>query len=231
MKVLRGRRAVPDADVLLRGELKEALEPRARMLGAVAFVPVRQQQREPRGLAPLREARGDELVDHDLRAVHEVPELRLPEHECLRRRRRVAVLEAHTGVLRERRVMDLERRRRLVEMLQGRERRPGLDVVQDGVTMRERAALGVLARDPDRDPVDEQRRERERLALPPVDAALLERLPAPLELLHQLRVRREPVGRAQELLVQLAQLVRGDGGHDLACGPGGNAPLVRGPAA
>ena len=54
---------------------------------------------------------------------------------------------------------------------------------------------------------------------------------APLELLHQLRVRREPLGRAQELLVQLAQLVRGDGGHDLACGPGGDAPLVRGPAA
>src|SRR5204862_2689513 len=108
VKILRGRRAVRDTNVLLRRELKEALEPRARMLWAVALVPMRQEQREPRGLAPFREAGGDELVDHDLRAVHEVAELRLPEHECLRRRRRAAVLEADAGVLRERRVVDLE---------------------------------------------------------------------------------------------------------------------------
>ena len=47
VEVLRGRRAVDDADVLLRGELEEPLESRARVLRAVALVAVRQQQREP----------------------------------------------------------------------------------------------------------------------------------------------------------------------------------------
>ena len=101
---------VDDADVLLRGQLQEALEPGARMLGPVALVAVRQQQRQPRRLAPLREARDEELVDDDLRAVHEVAELRLPEHERLRRADRVAVLEAERRVLGQRRVVDLERR-------------------------------------------------------------------------------------------------------------------------
>ena len=48
----------------------------------------------------------------DLRAVREVAELRLPEHERLGRGGRVAVLEADAGVLGERRVVDLEGRRR-----------------------------------------------------------------------------------------------------------------------
>ena len=58
----------------------------------------------------------------DLRAVDEVAELRLPEHERLGRRGRVAVLEAEAAVLRERRVVDLEGRRRAVEVLDRRER-------------------------------------------------------------------------------------------------------------
>ena len=71
--------------------------------------------------------------------------------------------------------MDLERRRRVVEVLHRRERRARLHVVQHGVAVRERAALGVLAGEADRDAVDEQRCERERLGVPPVDAALVER--------------------------------------------------------
>ena len=47
VEVLRRGGAVRDADVLLRGELEEALEPRARVLGAVALVAVREQQRQP----------------------------------------------------------------------------------------------------------------------------------------------------------------------------------------
>src|SRR5207237_2450910 len=106
-----------------RLELQETLEPRARVLRSVAFVAVREQERQPRRLPPLGETGGDELVDDDLRAVDEVAELRLPEHERLRSGRRVAVLEAQARVLRERRVVDLERRRRLVEVLHRRERR------------------------------------------------------------------------------------------------------------
>ena len=111
VEVLRCRRAVDDPQILLGAELQEPLEPRARVLWPVAFVPVRQQQRQTRRLAPLRHGGRDELVDHDLSAVREVAVLRLPEHERLRSGDRVAVLEAHARVLGERRVVDLERRR------------------------------------------------------------------------------------------------------------------------
>src|SRR5207342_1615777 len=110
MEELARGRAVDDADVVLRRELEEALEARARVLGPVALVAVRQQQRQARRLAPLRQPCRDELVDDDLGAVDEVAELRLPENERLRRRRGIAVLEADAGVLRERRVVDLEGR-------------------------------------------------------------------------------------------------------------------------
>ena len=116
----RGRR-VRDPDVLLRGELEEALEASARVLGAVALVAVRQQKRQACRLTPLREARDDELVDHDLRAVDEVAELRLPQNERLRCRDRVAVLESEARIFRERRVVDLEGRRGVIEVLQRRE--------------------------------------------------------------------------------------------------------------
>ena len=110
MEELRRRRAVGDPDVVLRALLQEPLEPRARVLRAVAFVAVRQEQRQPRRLPPLRAAGDEELVDHDLGAVDEVAELRLPEDERVGRRDRVAVLEPEGGVLRERRVVDLEGR-------------------------------------------------------------------------------------------------------------------------
>ena len=102
MEELGGGRAVGDPDVVLRTLLQEALEPRARVLGAVALVAVRQEERQARGLPPLRAPRDEELVDHDLSAVDEVAELRLPEDERVGRRDRVAVLEPERGVLRER---------------------------------------------------------------------------------------------------------------------------------
>ena len=58
-----------------------------RVLRALAFVAVRQEQREAAEPAPLRLARGDELVDHDLRAVGEVAELRFPDRPARRARR------------------------------------------------------------------------------------------------------------------------------------------------
>ena len=99
VEVLRRRREVRDADVALGGELQEALQARAGVLGARALVAVRQQQRQARGLAPLGQAGDDELVDDDLGAVDEVAELRLPEHERLGRLRRVAVLEARGSAI------------------------------------------------------------------------------------------------------------------------------------
>ena len=150
VEVLRRRREVRDADVALGGELQEALEPRGGVLGARALVAVREQQRQARGLAPLGQRRDDELVDDHLRGVDEVAELRLPQHERLRRLHRVAVLEAEAGDLRQRRVVQLHRRERARQVLDRRDPLAGLGVVQDEVALGERAALDVLAGEADR---------------------------------------------------------------------------------
>ena len=84
----------------------------------------------------------------------------------------------------------------------------GVDVVQHEVALRERAALHVLAGEANRDAFDEQRRVRERLGVAPLDPAVDDRIAASLELLRELRVNGESVGRAQQLLVQLDQHVR-----------------------
>ena len=54
VEVLGRRREVGDAHVLVRGELEVALQAGAGVLGSLALVAVRQEQHEPRGLAPLR---------------------------------------------------------------------------------------------------------------------------------------------------------------------------------
>ena len=89
-------------------ELQEALDARARVLRPLPLVAVRQQQHEAARLAPLRLGAGEELVDDHLRAVHEVAELRLPQHERAVLGHRVAVLEAQHRGLGEERVVDLE---------------------------------------------------------------------------------------------------------------------------
>src|SRR5439155_17091096 len=85
------------------------------------------------------------------------------------------------------------------------QRRVGLAghrVVQNGVAMRERSALRVLARKANRDAFLEERRVRECLGLPPVDPSVRERLAPALELTSELGVDGEAVGNTQELLVQ-----------------------------
>ena len=156
-----------------------------------------------RDVCPHFEEAGDEeLVDHDLRAVDEVAVLRLPEDERVRRCNGIAVLEAEARVLGERRVVDLERRAGVGQRLDRRMRLPGALVVQNGMAVREGAALGVLAGEPDRNPLDQQARERERLRLAPVDPAVVQALAPALELLQQLLVALEALRQLQQLLVQ-----------------------------
>ena len=108
MEVLGRCCRVRHPDILLRSQLEEPLQPGARVLRAVAFIAVREEQRQPRGLPPLRQPGDDELVDDALRVVDEIAELRLPEDKRLRRGHRVAILEAHRRGLGERRVVELE---------------------------------------------------------------------------------------------------------------------------
>ena len=217
VEVLGRRGAVGHPDVALGRALEEALEPRARVLGARALVAVRQQQREPRGLPPLGQPGHEELVDDHLGRVHEVAELGLPEHERVGRLDAVAVLEAHARLLRQRAVVKLERRHRVAQLLERAPARAGVRVVQHRVALAERAALGVLAREPHRHAEREQRRERQRLGVRPVDAlALLEARAPPLDERPQLAVHLEVVGHAQQLLVERPQRLLGKRGARLA---------------
>ena len=172
VEVLGRRGEVGDPDVALGRERQEALQAAGGVLGARALVAVRQQHRQPRALAPLGERGDDELVDDHLRRVHEVAELRLPQHEAVRCLHRVAVLEAEAGDLRQRRVVQLHRREGAREVLDGR------DPLARLVSCRTRWRWEKVPRStswPVRRigrPLAEQRGERERLGMGPVDPAL-----------------------------------------------------------
>src|SRR5512139_83991 len=78
VEVVRGRRAVRNLHIVFCAHLQEALEPRRGMLWSLPLVAMRQQTNEARHPQPFALPGGDELVEHDLRAVREVAELRFP---------------------------------------------------------------------------------------------------------------------------------------------------------
>src|SRR6266581_4127843 len=192
-------------DVVVGTELQVSLRAPGRMLGPLPFVAVRQHHHQAADAAPLDLPRSDELVDHHLSAVGEVAELRLPHHQLVGLRGRIAVLEAEHGLLGEHRVDDDE------IALVGRDiaqrdvaaRVPlfAVLVVQHRVTMEKGAAAAVLSGNAHRKTVLEQGRIGEVFRHSPVDRQL------PLS--HQ-----TPVG--DDLLDARVELeVRGDGGEPL----------------
>src|ERR1700733_2663109 len=110
MKILRGGGRLSYLDIVARGELEIALDARAGVLGALAFVAMRQKQDEAGEQIPLVFTGREELVDDDLRAVGKVAELRFPQRECLWVIAAVAVLETHDGSFGKRRVVNIEAR-------------------------------------------------------------------------------------------------------------------------
>ena len=170
VEVVGRRRAVGDLPVVLRAQLQEALQTRGGMLRPLPLVAVRQQAHEARHAQPLALARGDELVEHDLRAVGEVAELRLPHDERIGLGQRVAVLEGQHRLLRQHRVDHLEAALARGDVLERRVAALGLLVDQHRVALREGAALAVLARQAHREALVEQRAEGQVLGHRPVDA-------------------------------------------------------------
>ena len=83
------------------------------------------------------------------------------------------------------------------------------------MTVREGAALGVLPGEADVGALGQQRGEGERLGVAVLDRPLVEQLDPPHQRLAQLAVDREALGNLEQLLVQRAQPVLGDGGFDL----------------
>ena len=129
-------------------------------------------------------------------------------------RHAVAVLEPDRGELREGAVVQLERRLRVLEMLDRRVLEAGLLVVEHEVTLREGAALGVLSFEAYVDAVGQQRAEGEGLGLAAVDPAFLQRLDPARQRAPQLAVDVETLGRLQRLLVDRPQLLGRHGGVD-----------------
>ena len=212
VKELRGRRQVADLDVVLRGQLQEALDARARVLRALPLEAVRQEQDEAGEARPLVFRRDDELVDDDLRGVGEVAELRLPDDELVGSVEGVAVLEAEDARLAEGRVVDLEAAdaavRRVPEMGERRVRLAGLGVEEDRVPVREGAAPRVLPADADAVALEEDRRERQVLGGAPVErrGPAIGALAALLEDLEHLGVGVEPGGHRGQLVERVEQL-------------------------
>src|SRR6266478_3652867 len=173
VEVLRRRAQVADLHVVLGAELEEAFEARARVLGALALVAVREEQHEAAHALPLRLGAGEELVDDHLRAVDEVAELRLPEDQPARVGEAHAELEAEDGVLGQHAVDDAEGLLVAPDVVEWDVLVVGVDVVEDGVALAEGAAAGVLPAHADRDALEQQRADGERLGAAPVDAAPL----------------------------------------------------------
>ena len=144
MEVRRRRRRVSDRHVVLGEQLQEALDARRAVVRTLTLVAVRQQQHDGAALRPLLLRARDEFVDDGLRTVDEVTELRLPQHERVGTLDRVAILEAHRGVLAEQRVVDPQPRLVIREVTQRRPLVAVRLVDEDGVTLHERAASGVL---------------------------------------------------------------------------------------
>src|SRR5690348_9503442 len=80
MKILRSGRRLANLHVLFAGQLHEALDARAGMLGSLAFITVWQKQNDARRKVPLILASADELIDDDLRPIYKVAELRFPQN-------------------------------------------------------------------------------------------------------------------------------------------------------
>src|ERR1700746_850623 len=97
MEVLRGSGWLADLHVVAGGKLQIALDARAGMLRTLAFVAMRKEHHDAAQQSPFILACRDELVDHNLRAVGKIAELRLPQDQRLGIIAAVSIFEAeHT---------------------------------------------------------------------------------------------------------------------------------------
>jgi len=101
MKILCCVRGLADLEIVASGELQEAFDARARVLGPLAFVSVGQKKDEAGEQSPLVFASADELIDDGLRNIGEIPELGFSENKGFGVVAAVAVFESHDAGLGE----------------------------------------------------------------------------------------------------------------------------------
>ena len=168
--------------------------PAGRVVGPLPLMAVRQQQHHGRQLAPLGLAGADELVDDRLRAVDEVAELALPQHQlrpgcrpCSRTRSPTAAY-SDSGESYTRNLPPVGLPSLLVaSSCNGVNSVAGLAVDDHRMPLGEGAAAGVLSGQPHQLAFGHQRTQRQQLAEGPVDLAFVGHLPAPFQ--HRLNPR------------------------------------------
>ena len=115
------------------------------MFRPLAFVAMRQKTDETGHAQPFALGGGDELIEHDLRAVGEVAELRFPKRQRVWLGERIAIFEAKYSFLREHRIDDLEVGLIWRQVLERREAAIRFLVDENSVALRERSAFAILA--------------------------------------------------------------------------------------
>uniref|UniRef100_A0A146YLN3 Uncharacterized protein n=1 Tax=Fundulus heteroclitus TaxID=8078 RepID=A0A146YLN3_FUNHE len=199
-KVLRDVRH--DVRVVV-AHLEEPLGPSRRMFWTHSLHAVGQQQNDAVLPDPLGLTRADELVDDALRRVVEVSKLSLPQDQRVGARHGEAQLEAQDAVLGQRAVADGVRRLVRRQVVHGDAGSlVHVLVMENVVTVAEGSSLHVLTRQPDVDPLLQQRTQRHVLGQSPVHRAVPHHLPSALQ-------------DATETSVD-GEVLHGDGGRHLA---------------
>ena len=215
MEVLRGGRGLADLHVVIGAELEVTLHTSGGVLRALTLVAMGKEHDDAGEQPPLGFAGGDELVNDDLRAVGEVAELCLPEDEGFGVIAGEAVLKAEDARFREERVVDLEARLRVREVLEREELALGFDVDHDGVALVEGATLGVLTGEADGRSLLEEGGEGDELSHAVVEGALAgSHFGALLEELFDFGVDVEVCRVADEALNEGVDAVGGEAGFD-----------------
>src|ERR1035437_7193172 len=174
VEVLRGRRAVAHLHVVFGAEREVALDTGARVFGALPFVAVREQHHQAARLSPLLLAAGNELVDHDLRAVGEIAELRFPDDQRQRLGHGVAEFEAQHGVLAERAIEHLKAPLVGRDVLRGHVTLAGFGIVEREMALAEGAPAGILAAEAHGGAFERESAEGQRLAEGRIQIAALD---------------------------------------------------------
>ena len=225
MEVIRRAGDVADLDIVVCAQLQEAFETRGAVFRSLAFIAVRQQHHEAVGAQPLDLAAGDELIDHDLRAIGEIAELRFPHRQGLGVRHGEAVFEAEHAIFGQDAVIDFE--------LAVRQRGEGNVLLlvflidPDGVPLAERAAPRILARKAHAVSFGDEAAESERFGSGPVEPfAAGEHLLLGLEDAAQRLVDRQIVGHRGERAAETVEQLLLDRGLDIAARGFGIGRLV-----
>src|SRR6185503_1884345 len=207
MEVLRRCGWTNDLDVVLGGDREETLESGAGVFRPRAFKAMRQEHDQSTEAAPFVLRTGNELVNYDLRRIHEIAELRFPANKPIRIIQAVTILKTEHARFGERTVLNFDRGLAGLDVFEWRIGVAVLVIVKGGVALAEGAARRVLAGEAHTKAFACQAREGKRFGGGPIKRLFATRHLAPclkplpdlwvwMKVLRQRRERFKPVRKA-----------------------------------